>query len=99
MLDWFCRSRKRQDELANGVDADLVRDNRNRSRISLYLIGFALLLGAAQTKLSLTGIWRSIATALTIVLFVGGALLAQWARAESSFLNKPDPKEPPKLWK
>ena len=31
--------------------------------------------------------------------FVMGAIIARWAAAESAFLNRPEPEEPPKLFK
>jgi hypothetical protein len=99
MLEWFRRQQKRQADLANGADADLVLDNRNRSRLALYLIGFAILLRVIEAKVHFVGVWHTIVVATTLALLVGGVVLEQWARAERSFLDKPDPQEPKRLWK
>ena len=46
MPSWLERWHKRQRELAQGADADLMRANRRRFRVALGLIGGGLALGA-----------------------------------------------------
>ena len=99
MLDWLDRWQQRHSELQNGADADLVRDNRRRWKFSLALLVCSFLLVGIQAAVKFPDPWHTIAVTLTIVFFVGGALLGRWARAERSFLDRPNPKEPPRLWK
>jgi hypothetical protein len=49
-MSWFERWSRRQDELAQGADADLVRDNRRRYRAGFLLLGFATLLSLLVSK-------------------------------------------------
>jgi hypothetical protein len=44
MLGWFRRYQQRQRDLAAGVDAGLVRSNRTKGKIVLWLWGVGLLL-------------------------------------------------------
>lgn len=99
MWELLARWHQRGRALDQGVDADLVRTNRRRWRACLYFFGCFFALGGLQSVLKLSGMLDRIAIALTIVCFISGMILGQWARAESAFLNKPDPKEPPRLWK
>jgi len=43
-MSWFERWSRRQDELAQGVDADLVRENRKQYIRAFWLLGFGFLL-------------------------------------------------------
>lgn len=90
---------QRQRELQRGVDADLVRDNRRRWKLSwcFWTCGFALL--GIQAIVKLYGSWHDVAVGVTMLFFTGGLVLGYWARAEQSSLDRPDPKEPPKLCK
>jgi hypothetical protein len=99
MLDWIERRVLRQRELQQGADADLLRDNRKRWKLSWVLLGSSFVLIGVQTMIVLSDPFHRIAVALTMILFVAGALLGHWARAEKSFLDQPDPKEPPNLFK
>lgn len=99
MWDWFERSQRRERDLQQGVDADLVRDNRRRWKFAGALFGCAFAVIGIDAALHLPPAWHRVATWLFGILFVGSLLFAEWARAESAFLNKPDPKEPPRLWK
>lgn len=99
MWDWLERQRKRQRDLQNGADADLVRENRRRWKIAYTLFGISFFLVGVQALIRLPDTWHRVMVALTMVLFTVGLLLGQWARAEKGFLDKPDPKEPPRLWK
>ena len=51
-MGWFERWSRRQDELAQGADADLVRDNRRRYRLGFLLLGFATLLSLLVSKVN-----------------------------------------------
>jgi hypothetical protein len=99
MISWFERWRRRQRDLTQGVDADLVRDNRNRYRLALGLIGFAFLLGLLGSRVHIPSTLHSIVVGIAIVSLVAGFLLAAWARQEAAFLSKPDPVDPPRIFK
>lgn len=99
MLDWLRRWQLRQRELQNGVDADLVRTNRRRWKVCLALFACSFLLIGIRAKVNLSDSWHTIAVTLTTIFLVGGMLMGRWASAEQSFLNRPNPKEPPRLWK
>ena len=99
MSSWFERWRQRQRDLAQGVDADLIRDNRNRYKLAFGLIGFAFLLSLLASKIQNTSTLRMIIVGMAVVSLVVGFLLAAWARQEAAFLNKPDPEEPPRIFK
>ena len=99
MWEWLERQRQRDREIRQGADADLFRDNRRRWKLVWCLFACAFLFFGIESVIPLSGRWHSIAVGLTIVCFAGGVLLGQWARAEQTFLERPDPKEPPRLWK
>ena len=99
MSSWFERFRQRQQELASGVDADLARGNRRRFRRALGLIGMGFVLAALGTMLNLSGTLRMIAIVSGIAMAICGGLMAEWASAERRFLDRPDPQEPPRLFK
>jgi hypothetical protein len=99
MLEWLDRWQQRQRELQNDADADLVRDNRRRWKYSLALFVCSFSLIGIQVAVNLPGPWHTFAVTLTMVFLVGGLLLGHWARPEGSFLNRPNPEEPPRLWK
>jgi len=97
MWGWLRRYLQRQRELAQGVDADLVADNRWRYKLAFALFGGALLLGLLTASLNLVGITRLFMMTLASILFVAGLLVGRWA-AESAFLSKPGPEDPPKIF-
>ena len=99
MWNWLLRGEQRRSELERGVDADLVHANRSRWKVCYILFGASMLLLALRylTFLPLTLV--RIAQYSAAVLLAGAVLVAQWARAEAGFLNRPDPKEPPRIWK
>lgn len=99
MNSWFDRWRQRQSDLAQGVDADLVRDNSNRYRLAFGLIGFGFLLGLLDAKIQVPRTLHLILVAIVVVSLITGVLLAAWARQEAAFLSRPDPKEPPRMFK
>jgi protein-S-isoprenylcysteine O-methyltransferase Ste14 len=99
MLRWLERWQQRDRELREGVDADLVRDNRKRWKRAFCLITCGLFLFGVQSVIKLSGYWHDIAVAITMIFFSAGFFLGYWARAEKAFLDKPTPEEPPRLWK
>jgi 4-hydroxybenzoate polyprenyltransferase len=98
VFDWFSRYRERQRDLAAGVDADLIASNRKKTKIALVLLGLGLLLlwiAAAESHGTVREILRWLGgTVLSVGFFV-----AVWDQQERAFLNKPDPKKPPSLFK
>jgi hypothetical protein len=99
MSNWFERWRQRQSDLAQGVDADLQRDNGNRYRVAFGLIGFGFLLSLLDTNVKMPGTLRSIVVGMAIVSVIAGFVLAAWARQAGAFLGKPGPEEPPRIFK
>ena len=98
-MSYWQRFTQRQEDLARGVDADLVRDYRRRERLSWILLGAGLLLIFVDSKLRLQGILRSIFAYSGGACVVVSGLLRQWARREWMFVNEPDPEEPPSILK
>ena len=96
-MGWFARWRGRQRELAAGVDADLIEDNRQRWKRALRLFALAVVLALIYAKAPHPV--DQIAGWLAFGCFIAAMFVAEWARGESAFLNKPDPPEPPSLWK
>src|ERR1700722_17427724 len=72
MLDWIERRVLRQRELQQGADADLLRDNRKRWKLSWVLLGSSFVLIGVQTMIVLSDPFHRIAVALTMILFVAG---------------------------
>jgi hypothetical protein len=99
MWEWLERWQRRQRDLQEGADADLVRDNRRRWKICWWLMGCSFILIGIQAVVKFSDPWHTIAVTVTMVCLVGGVLFGHWARAEKSFLERPNPKEPPRLWK
>jgi len=83
----------------DGVNADLWRDNRRRWKISILLLAMGVLIAFVTPNLRLTGIAENILLGIWIVLSGAGMFGLRWASAESAFLSKPEPKEPPSLWR
>jgi len=98
-MSWGERWRERQYQLAQGVDANLVRGNHQRFRLAFGLLVFAFLLGILASKFHLPSTLRFIIGLIVIAAFLVGFVLAEWARQEAAFLSKPDPEEPPKIFK
>jgi hypothetical protein len=98
-MNWLERWRQRQDLLSHGVDADLIRDNQKRYRLAFGLLGFGFLLGVLLSKVRLAETVRLIVSVIAGACFLVGFVLAAWAKQEATFLNKPDPEEPPKIFK
>jgi hypothetical protein len=98
-VDWWERKQKKRRELAQGVDADLVRDNRRRWLCSSGLLGLGFLLLFVRHKVAAPSPFRPILTALAVVTLIIGVVLNEWARWEHRFLRAPDPEEPPSILK
>jgi hypothetical protein len=90
---------QRQQELDQGADAGLIRDNRRKFWWSDGLLGLALLLGYLVSKNPDWGLLRSIMKAIAIVLGIAGFVLRKWASQERWFLHSPDPEKPPSIFK
>jgi hypothetical protein len=99
MFGWIRRWNQRQRDLTRGVDADLVRDNRKRYKLAFGLQGLALFLILLCAKFHIPRTLRWILSAAAGLSFLAGWLLALWAQQEAGFLNKPDPEEPPRIFK
>jgi hypothetical protein len=98
-MNWFHRWRKRQDQLASGVDADLVRDNQKRYRLGLGLLGFGFAVGLLVSKVHLPNGLRLVLIVVSTVFVLAGFIAGAWASQEAGFLSKPDPEEPPKIFR
>jgi uncharacterized membrane protein HdeD (DUF308 family) len=98
-MGWWERWQQRQQELAAGADADLVRDNRKKQRWSTVLFGAGLLLLLVLARFRPWKTLGTIGAVVGVVLLIAGSLLGKWARAESSFLDEPDPEKPPSIFK
>jgi protein-S-isoprenylcysteine O-methyltransferase Ste14 len=99
MIGWIQRWNQRQRDLTQGVDADLVRENRKRYKLAFGLQGLALFLILLCAKVHIASTLFWILSATAIVSFLAGLLLAIWAQQEDAFLSKPDPEEPPRIFK
>jgi len=99
MWNWLERRVQRQNELDRGVDADLIRDNRKRFRLSWWSFSLGALLVAIDVLVQLPNWFHKTIYFLAFGFLVSGWLAWRWAVAEDAFLNRPDSKEPPKLFK
>jgi hypothetical protein len=99
MSTWFERYQRRKRELAQGVDADLVRSNRRRYKLAFVLLGAGFLLAPVTMTLNPEGISHQIGFVLAMLLIISGLATGRWASAESAFLSKPDPEYPPRIFR
>jgi len=99
MWDWFQRQQQRQRDLERGVDADLVQANQRRWKLFAWLFGLAILSCGILDRVQLSGPLHEITVGIAIFLSISAAIVGRWASLQQSFLDKPDPKEPPRLWK
>jgi hypothetical protein len=97
-MGWFARWRERQRDLATGVDVNLVEDNRKRWKRVFRLFACAVVLFLIYAKAKLPRPVDQIIFWVGAGCFVAGIFLAEWARAERSFLDAPNRPEPPSLW-
>ena len=80
MSTWWERSRKRDLELAEGADADLMQANRRRYRVAFALMGLAVLIVYLEPKIHLPGKLSTIIRVLAAASFEVGVLLVKWAQ-------------------
>jgi len=99
MSGWWARQQKRQRELAQGVDADLVHANRKRYKLAFGLLGFGLVLTFLNAEARLPEVVRIIVVGAAMAAWIAGIVVAKWARQEQMFLNQPDPEGPPSILK
>lgn len=99
MSGWFARWQKRQFELGQGADADLVQANRQRWRIASGLIGLAVLLVLLCDKVQLPAILEKTLAITGGISAAVGIVLAKRAQAEYRFLTKPEPEGPPEIFR
>jgi hypothetical protein len=99
MADWLERWRKRQREIAEGTDADLVQANRTRFRVAFSLVGVGFILMVLGGKLRSTGRLDTVLRVIAAVSVVVGFVLGRWARSEREFLTRPDPESPPEIFR
>lgn len=99
MWGWIQRRQQRDYDLKRGVDADLVKGNQRRWKLTALLFGLGFASLGVMALGHFTGLLNQIAVSITMAFFLGAMLLGNLARAWGVFLDKPDPKEPPRLWK
>jgi len=99
MANWLRRYLQRQDDLARGVDADLVRENRARGRRGLLSFAASLLIIWLVDKTHLHGLAAKILLGAAFALFLYAFFVLTWAKEQSAFLNKPEPEKPLSLFK
>lgn len=99
MRGWWQRWSQRQRDLARGVDADLVRENGKRYKVAVGLIVLGLLLALLGGKLHTASVLHWVLLDTGGVFAIVGSLTAICAREQSAFLTKPDPEEPPTIFK
>ena len=99
MWNWLERQEQRERDLERGVDADLVRDNRRRRKLALWSFGLLAMLVTLDRLFQLRGWWHELVFIAVMVCLISGFVALRWAAAESAFLHRPDPKEPPRLFK
>jgi hypothetical protein len=99
LSSWFARSQKRRDDLAPGVDADLVRANWWRYRAALICFAVFWLLMPIQILVRPIQWLDLTVRALMLGLFVASIVLGRWAQVEHAELTRPEPEEPPSMFK
>ena len=99
MYSWIDRWQQRQCELAEGVDADLMRANRRRSRLAFGLFVFGFVLVLINAKLHLPTMLRAVLGPVGVICILIGVLVGKWAQAEHSFLTRPDSEGPPEIFR
>jgi hypothetical protein len=99
MRGWVKRWQKRQRDLAEGADADLMQSNRRRFRGAFCLIGLAVVLGLISAKFRLPPTLKLVFRVGAGISGVVGVVLAKWAQQEHAFLTRPDPEGMPEIFK
>jgi hypothetical protein len=98
MLGWFGRQEQRERDLKDGVDADLVLDNRKRFWLGLELMATGFALGLCSNWFHLKGWFKESLFWTAMALLIGGFVVMRWTSEESRFLRRPDPPKPPSLF-
>jgi hypothetical protein len=96
---WFKRWFERQDALERGVDADLVAANRRKWKLVSWFVACGVLLLNLDLLFPIPSWLRRVVFFPAALLIIAGVVLLRWASAEHAFLNKPEPKAPPSIFK
>jgi hypothetical protein len=96
---WFKRWFERQDALERGVDVDLVAGNRRKWKLVSWFVGCGVLLLSLDALFPIPSWLRPLVFFPAALLIIAGFVLLRWASAEHAFLNKPEPKEPPSIFR
>lgn len=99
MHSWIERWQKRQRELSEGVDTDLMQANRRRSRLAFGVFVFGFSLFVIDAKLHLPTVLRTVLATVAVICLLVGGLVGKWAQAEQAFLTRPDSERPPEIFK
>ena len=99
MAGYLERWRRRQRELREGVDADLLQANRRRFRLALSLVGLGLAAIALAGRLRLSSRVDAALRVIAAASVIFGFVLLQWARRERLFLDQPDSEGPPEIFR
>jgi hypothetical protein len=99
MWDYLERIRKRYVDLAQGADADLVKDNKRRWKWSAIIAGCGLLLLGVLAYVKLPQPWSKLISIIAGILTIGGLMLGRYALLWDGIIYRPDPKGPPSLFK
>jgi len=98
-MSWVQRWLERRNQIARGADAQLFAENARRFRWWAALLVAGCLLSWLDLKLPLA---HAAHIALNIVVFIllgVSVFLFRWAQAQDSFLRRPDPEDPPSIFK
>jgi len=98
-MTWLERWIQRQNDIAQGADADLFADNAKRFRWASLLAAACALLLWIGTKWLLPHAAHTALNIVAVVLAVASGVLFRWARAMDSVLHNPDPADPPSILK
>jgi hypothetical protein len=98
-MSWLLRWQRRRFDLARGVDADLMQENKRRFSRTIVLFGGAGLFLLIDWRFTPSNPWHLVLTSLAILCFAAGVVSAQIAMAYDRFLRKPDSEEPPSIFK
>jgi uncharacterized membrane protein len=85
--------------MADEVNADLWRDNRRRWKISILLIAISVVVAFVMAGLRPTGLVKNVFVGGAMAFFIAGIVGLRWAGQQAYFLRRPEPKDPPSLWK
>jgi hypothetical protein len=98
-MRWLERWQQRQYEIAQGADANLIRENVKRFRWSGGLFVAGGLLAWVAGRFQLAHALHVAAYCLAVLLLIASWVLFSWARAQDGLLRRPDPEGPPSILK